>query len=182
MYSMCQQAREDGGMRLGTACSAATAKYPDGRMGTVAGYQAHLRAKEPACEDCRRANAARSAEVQSAPGFVAKRRAEYQRNWDAYAARNLKAKHGLTVEEYAEKLERQGGGCAICGTKLPGGKSKGRFYVDHDHDCCPSGTSCPACQRGLLCSPCNVGLGAFGDDVDRLMAAAAYLLSWAGES
>jgi hypothetical protein len=116
--------------------------------------------------------------TQRKPDYKRKRRAEYERNWDAYSARNLKAKHGLTVDQYIERLKGQGGGCAICGTELPGGRSKGRFFVDHDHDCCPSYMSCPKCRRGLLCSSCNVGLGAFGDDVDRLMAAAAYLMSW----
>jgi hypothetical protein len=159
-------------------CARPTERYPQGRTGTTAGYQAHRRRKESTCADCRRAHAAEVRTRQQRPDYKSRRRAEYERNWDSYAARNLKAKHGLTVDQYAEKLKDQDGGCAICEAKLPGGKSKGRFFVDHNHDCCPSYMSCPRCQRGLLCAACNVGLGAFGDDVDRLMAAAAYLMSW----
>lgn len=102
---------------------------------------------------------------------------EYQRNRDTYAANNLKSKHGLTLGEYEALLGAQGGGCAICGATKAGGRWNQRFHIDHDHNCCPARRSCDKCRRALLCSPCNVGLGSFGDDPDRLMAAAAYLLT-----
>lgn len=45
--------------------------------------------------------------------------------------------------------------CAICG------KIAERPHLDHDHSCCPAGTSptCGKCVRGVLCSYCNVSIG-----------------------
>jgi hypothetical protein len=51
---------------------------------------------------------------------------------------------GFTAEQYAEAMERQGGGCAVC-------KSTMRLHADHDHD-----TGAP---RGILCGPCNQAEG-----------------------
>ena len=73
---------------------------------------------------------------------------------------HLKRKYGLTLEEFDEILESQGGRCAICGR--PDADN-----VDHDH--------VTGLVRGILCWDCNIALGKFADDIDRFVAAAAYL-------
>ena len=73
--------------------------------------------------------------------------------------------YGLTLEGYFDLLQKQRGGCAICGS--PGGPDDKRLHVDHCHE--------TGGVRGLLCSPCNVTLGMFRDDPERLRAAADYL-------
>ena len=82
-------------------------------------------------------------------------------------ARNtgLKKKYKIDHAEYERMLAAQGGGCAICQSKEPGGK--GRFAVDHDH--------VTGKIRGLLCTSCNCGLGRFRDDSLRLRLAADYI-------
>lgn len=71
----------------------------------------------------------------------------------------LYRKLGVSLEWYEKTLDSQNGGCAICGSKTPfvSGK-KGKFCVDHDHKCCPEGSGCPMCIRGLLCTTCNTRL------------------------
>ena len=73
-------------------------------------------------------------------------------------------KYGLTLEEYCQMLEDQEGSCAICGRSFTK-----EFYpnVDHNHT--------TSKVRGLLCTPCNRGLGLFQDNPDILRAAATYL-------
>ena len=78
----------------------------------------------------------------------------------------LKSAYNLTLNEYDELLESQGGVCALCGTDAPGWQ--GRFVVDHNHDTKE--------VRGLLCNQCNVGLGALRDSPDLLLKAMHYLL------
>jgi len=70
-------------------------------------------------------------------------------------------------------LERSDLNCGICKTKAPGGL--GGWHFDHDHRCCKKG--CPKCFRGVLCSSCNLGLGLFKDDPDRLSAAIDWVLA-----
>lgn len=82
-------------------------------------------------------------------------------------------KYGITQKDYARLLAEQGGGCAICGATDAGmhnwGKKgiKSSLHVDHDHE---SGK-----VRGILCGPCNHGIGQLKDDPARLRRAAAYL-------
>jgi hypothetical protein len=53
--------------------------------------------------------------------------------------------------------------CAICATYL----IQGDANADHDH--------ATGVARGLLCGPCNRGIGHFQDDPARLRAAADYI-------
>lgn len=72
--------------------------------------------------------------------------------------------YGITGDEYAALLKRQGGKCAICRARP---KSK-RLAVDHDHK---SGA-----VRGLLCSRCNHDLmGAAWDSLAIAVALWHYL-------
>jgi hypothetical protein len=86
--------------------------------------------------------------------------------------RKMRIMYGITTDDYARLLDEQGGCCAICGRVNESGVE---YAVDHDHACCPGRNACGKCVRGLLCSPCNTGLGMFRDDPEVLGAAAAYL-------
>ncbi len=85
------------------------------------------------------------------------------------------ATYHVTPEHYAAMLEAQGGVCAVCRQVDSSGKE---LAVDHDHACCAVPRSCGKCVRGLLCSRCNLGVGRFGDDPERIRAAATYLRHW----
>lgn len=88
--------------------------------------------------------------------------------------------HGITLDDYQEMLDEQGGVCKICGSPDPkmGGDKVARFVVEHDHSCCPGQRTCGSCIRGLTCHPCNRLLGQAKDDPEILIKAAAYLLSY----
>lgn len=79
---------------------------------------------------------------------------------DAYRRR-----YGISLDEYNAMFSAQKGLCAICGDG-----SRRHLHVDHDHD--------TKQVRALLCQHCNIGIGNFFDDADRLQAAAAYIERW----
>jgi len=82
-------------------------------------------------------------------------------------------KHGIGTRGRDRLLRQQGGVCAICGTDDPG--SANGWCIDHDHSCCSGTNGCGKCVRGVLCHGCNVALGFFADDPDRMSEAIAYL-------
>ena len=94
-----------------------------------------------------------------------KRRRQGSRLW------HLKFKFGITLATLRVMMEQQEGKCAVCGIEIKSlSEDEGDAMVacvDHDHD---SGL-----VRGLLCNPCNRGLGCFLDSSFRLEAAANYL-------
>lgn len=93
----------------------------------------------------------------------------YQKYIERCRRKDLK-RQGMTQEQYDAKIVAQDGLCAIC--RLPHGRSlSGRskdLAIDHDH--------ATGQVRGLLCDDCNIGLGLFHDDPQRLMNAALYIL------
>lgn len=83
-----------------------------------------------------------------------------------YADEGLRRRYGMTVKEREDMIRAQGGKCAICGGAGDHGRRR-RLHVDHCH---ASGR-----VRGLLCHRCNVGIGYFQEDTERLRGAIRYL-------
>jgi len=80
----------------------------------------------------------------------------------------LRSAYGISQADYAEMLEAQEHGCAICGkTKAEEGM---RLSVDHDHD--------TGKVRGLLCGSCNRAIGLLRHDPELLRSATVYLDQW----
>lgn len=71
-------------------------------------------------------------------------------------------KYGLDKDSYEVLLQKQKNKCAICTKEFISTP-----HVDHNHK--------TGKVRGLLCYPCNSGLGQFEDDIDRLKRAIKYL-------
>lgn len=110
-------------------------------------WDEHNQVFQNRCKPCK--TALQGAYQKTAQGKVVSRKSK------------LKYRYGLTPEQYDALLLAQGGGCAICKTTEPRGKSKEFFSVDHDHSCCPGVRSCGKCVRGLLCIRCNNSVGWF---------------------
>ena len=112
------------------------------------------------------ANAERYAEscrTRAARPEVRARQIELRKGTKNDPTRYKRAKNGFSVELVERLTALQEGSCAIC--RAPFGSETP--HADHDHV-----TMSP---RGMLCPPCNYGLGWFRDNPDRLAAAIAYL-------
>lgn len=108
------------------------------------------------------------------PMTPAERQLRY-RQLHPYGMANAKFKSrlkrwGLTPWSFFALVEKQSGGCAICGRKpVPEATNQKDhiLHIDHCHDCQK--------LRGLLCNRCNRALGMFGDKVAVLQRAIDYL-------
>jgi len=85
-------------------------------------------------------------------------------NPEKVAAYRLKTNYNLSVAQRAE----MGDVCWVCGDSAD-------VVIDHDHSCCAGERSCGGCVRGLLCRKCNLAIGHFGDDIEKLVSAIYYL-------
>jgi len=85
---------------------------------------------------------------------------EYWRHW------KMKKTHGIGMFEYRKMYEDQGGKCAICGD-VKASNGRDGLVIDHCHK--------EGHLRKLLCAQCNIGLGHFRDDVQRMIKAIEYL-------
>ncbi|MFE9767035.1 endonuclease VII domain-containing protein [Streptomyces sp. NPDC005808] len=72
------------------------------------------------------------------------------------------SRYGITAETLTELMRRP---CDICGA--PPGSFQRSHAIDHEHS---SGR-----VRGVLCHSCNLALGHFKDDPERLARAVSYL-------
>jgi hypothetical protein len=87
------------------------------------------------------------------------RRSRYGRD------RNLLSKYGIDQARWQQMWDDQRGLCASCEDPFEAGA--GGCAVDHCHE--------TGRVRGLLCRSCNIGLGHFRDDPERLKRAVEYL-------
>lgn len=71
---------------------------------------------------------------------------------------------GVSQEQFDIQFKKQMKRCRICKSETPNGRG---WHADHDHK--------TGKFRGVLCSPCNTGLGMFKDDVRLLRISIQYL-------
>lgn len=111
----------------------------------------------------------REFDFRTREGRVAYQRSLVDRGDQYHRRANLKRSYGITVAQYNEMFERQGGNCAICVKPERAVKNGKTLFlaVDHDH--------ATGMVRGLLCANCNRMLGLACDDPATLVAAAQYV-------
>lgn len=131
----------------GRKCTKCKKRLPDSAFGkmTRGGKRLHIY-----CKDCVNANGRERRDAECYKQF------------------------GVTRSELEAILKRTDNGCEICGRKIDldlyEKHNNGQLYkacLDHNH-----GTGK---FRGLLCAPCNSGIGMLGDNKDTVMRAAMYL-------
>ena len=92
---------------------------------------------------------------------------KYGKEYRTKNSRRTRLKHfyNMTVVEYDELYNAQGGKCAICG--IHQSELKQSLCVDHNH--------ITGEIRGLLCSNCNAGIGMLQDNSDIIEKALQYM-------
>lgn len=96
----------------------------------------------------------------------------YKNNPEKYFFNQIRAKYGISKDDYLNMVEAQNNKCAICFNEetvenhwKPG--ETRRLSIDHDHK--------TGLIRGLLCFRCNATLGKVEDNVEYLKSMVNYL-------
>lgn len=98
--------------------------------------------------------------------YLKTQRSYYHKDKQAYKWRNIKNMYGLSKEDYLELLVNQDNKCALCMKPFEGFVDT-QIHIDHCHETNK--------VRGILCMPCNVGLGMLGDNEEGLQRALDYV-------
>lgn len=135
----------------------------------VTGYKLGCR-----CDDCKRgerewrvAYTARRIEAGNIPHGTASGYLTYKCrciDCSAWGKAGQLAKYGLTLKDFHEMHNAQGGACASCGQGFVNSAST---HVDHNHE--------TGKVRGILCAGCNLALGLLREDAERIDALAKYI-------
>lgn len=120
------------------------------------------------CKECKRKDAKKYRETHPEKVKESKK-IYYDANKDRRRERGYRENYGITTAEYEDMFARQNGRCAICESESSKTANSHLLFVDHCH--------VTGKVRGLLCSLCNRGLGAFEDSATIVHAAAIYLAS-----
>ncbi len=104
------------------------------------------------------------------PDKVRARKARYRKRYPekvrlAHRSWVLKNNFGISIEQYKDIFDKQGGCCAICG--IHSSKYQRTLAVDHNH--------ITNKVRGLLCFNCNNALGRFKDSPEIMRKAIKYI-------
>lgn len=103
------------------------------------------------CKECRYSARDKATENKKAAD---RKKRWHSSNRDRLRINWERAKYGVCKEDLGKTV------CDICGGSV-------RLSIDHDHK--------TGKVRGLLCSPCNAGLGMFRDNAAIMIAAIKYL-------
>jgi hypothetical protein len=125
------------------------------------------------CKPCMKERSARRYKDPAKRQMILDNAARWrERNPDADADKTLRRKYGITLAQYNELFEAQGGVCALCKKgettkRMKKGEGRERLAVDHCHD--------TGRVRGLLCFKCNTAIGSLGDTEEDAQRVVDYL-------
>lgn len=161
------------GWRMDCKCGWSAGPFPR-RSEAEFAYSKHITSALPICAGCGESKP-RSSMSKGSPHrckpcarvalreWVTANPSQYERS---KRKSHLRKKYGITIEQYEQILLDQGSVCAIC--KEPPNDPRGfRPHIDHCHS--------TGVVRGILCGPCNKGLGSLRDSLLILNNAINYL-------
>lgn len=140
-------------------------EWPDGKLFFIDGDPLNLKIDNLRLGNCLHKRYDKS-DPEQRKEYLRDHRKAFSAVWKDW---DLTRRFGISLVDYEDMFEAQGGKCAICDqpeTQKRNGVVKA-LAVDHNHE--------TGKVRGLLCTDCNTGIGNLKDSLDVLKAAIAYL-------